>query len=134
MKLHSPNKNIMAEINMVPFIDIVLILLIIFMVLTPFLMQTQINVDLPKSSAKNSVSQKDIITVEILKSGKINVNNRDIPFNKLEKELILLMGKGSNKTILVQADKDVDVQRLVDVLDISKKLGAENLGIGVLER
>ncbi len=134
MKLHSPNKNIMSEINMVPFIDVVLILLIIFMVITPFLMQTQINVELPKSSSKNAVSKDHIIKIEVFKDGKIAVNQRAIKLEGLEQELILLMGKSSEKTILVQADKDTKIQILVSILDISKKLGANSLGIGVLEK
>ncbi|MBT3393131.1 MAG: biopolymer transporter ExbD [Elusimicrobiaceae bacterium] len=134
MKLHSPNKNIMAEINMVPFIDVVLILLIIFMVITPFLMQTQINVELPKSSSKNAVSKDNIIKIEVFAGGKIVVNKRPVKLAGLEQELILLMGKSSEKTILVQADKNTNIQTLVTILDISKKLGASSLGIGVLEK
>ena len=134
MKLHSPNKNIMAEINMVPFIDVVLILLIIFMVITPFLMQTQINVELPKSSSKNAVSKDNIIKIVVFAGGKIVVNKRPVKLAGLEQELILLMGKSSEKTILVQADKNTNIQTLVTILDISKKLGASSLGIGVLEK
>lgn len=134
MKLHSPNKNIMSEINMVPFIDVVLILLIIFMVITPFLMQTQINVELPKSSSKNAVSKDHIIKIEVFKNGVIHVNQRAVKLAGLEQELVLLMGKSSEKTILVQADKDTNVQTLVTILDVSKKLGASSLGIGVLEK
>ena len=54
--------------------------------------------------------------------------------SNLEKELVLRMGKANKKTILVEADKNVPIQTVVDVFDIAKKLGAAKLGIGVLSK
>lgn len=124
----------MAEINMVPFIDITLILLIIFMVMSPLLVQMQLTVDLPKSTAINTQAEDDVIRVEVQKNGTITVMNKKLTLKNLERELILRMGKASKKTILVQADKDVPVQQVVDVFDVAKKLGAAKLGIGVLSK
>ena len=135
MKKHRlQTRGLMGEINMVPFIDITLILLIIFMVMTPFIVQSQLNVDLPSAKAVNTVSDDNLIKVEILKDGNILVQNRNIPLNKLEEELILHLGRAQEKTILVQADKTVPVQKVVDVFDIAKKLGAAKLGIGVVNK
>ena len=124
----------MAEINMVPFIDITLILLIIFMVMSPMLVQMQLTVDLPKSQAINTQAEDDVIRIEVQKNGTISVMNKTLTLKNLERELILRMGKASKKTILVQADKDVPIQQVVDVFDIAKKLGAAKLGIGVLSK
>ena len=124
----------MAEINMVPFIDITLILLIIFMVMSPLLVQMQLTVELPKSTAINTQAEDDVIRVEVQKNGTITVMNKKLTLKNLERELILRMGKASKKTILVQADKDVPVQQVVDVFDVAKKLGAAKLGIGVLSK
>lgn len=127
-------RGLMGEINMVPFIDITLILLIIFMVMTPFIVQSQLNVDLPSAKAVNTVSEDNLIKVEILKDGKILVQSRQTALNKLEEELVLHLGRAQEKTILVQADKTVPVQKVVDVFDIAKKLGAAKLGIGVINK
>ena len=124
----------MAEINMVPFIDITLILLIIFMVMSPMLVQMQMNVDLPKSNAINTTAEEDVIRIEVQKNGVIRIENRTFSVATLEKELILRMGKANKKTILVEADKDVPIQTVVDVFDVAKKLGAAKLGIGVLAK
>lgn len=126
------NRTVMAEINMVPFIDITLILLIIFMVMSPLLVQMQLNVDLPKSTAINTQAEDDVIRIEVQKDGTISILNKKLTVRNLEKELILRMGKANKKTILVQADKSVPIQQVVDVFDIAKKLGAAKLGIGVL--
>lgn len=119
--------------NMIPLIDVALILLIIFMIISPFLVQSQINVKLPKSSQQNQPAQDDVIEVEISKNRQLKVEGKKIPFSGLESELILRLGKSSAKTILVQADKSVDIQTVVKVFDVAKKLGAGKLGIGVLK-
>lgn len=128
------NRTVMAEINMVPFIDITLILLIIFMVMSPLLVQMQLTVDLPKSKAINTQAEDDVIRIEVQKNGAITVMNKNLTLKNLERELILRMGKANKKTILVQADKDVPIQQVVDVFDVAKKLGAAKLGIGVLSK
>ncbi len=124
----------MAEINMVPFIDITLILLIIFMVMSPMLVQMQLNVDLPKSNAINTAAEEDVIRIEVQQDGTIRLENRTYTIKNLEQELVLRMGKANQKTIMVEADKTVPIQTVVDVFDIAKKLGAAKLGIGVLAK
>lgn len=119
---------------MVPFIDITLILLIIFMVMSPLLVQMQLTVDLPRAKAINTTAEDDVIRVEVMKNGAILVADKKISAAALEKELVLRMGKANKKTILVQADKDVPIQAVVDVFDVAKKLGAAKLGIGVLSK
>ena len=127
-------RTVMADINMVPFIDITLILLIIFMVMSPLLVQMQLSVDLPRAKAINTTAEDDVIRVEVLKNGTIIVADKKVSAAALEKELILRMGKANKKTILVQADKEVPIQQVVDVFDVAKKLGAAKLGIGVLSK
>ncbi len=127
-------RTVMAEINMVPFIDITLILLIIFMVMSPLLVQMQLTVDLPKSNSVNTQAEDDVIRIDVEKNGAITVQNKKLTLKNLERELILRMGKANKKTILVQADKDVPIQQVVNVFDIAKKLGAAKLGIGVLSK
>ncbi|MDR0734296.1 MAG: biopolymer transporter ExbD [Elusimicrobiota bacterium] len=132
MKKH--RNRVMGDINMVPFIDITLILLIIFMVMTPFIVQSQLNVDLPSASAVNRVSEDNVIRVEIAKGGAVRVMDTPVARAKLQEELQLRLGRAHEKTILVQADKDVPVQEVVSVFDIAKKLGAARMGIGVNEK
>ncbi len=128
------HSELMGEINMVPFIDITLILLIIFMVMTPFIVQSQLNVDLPSASAVNTVTESNVIRVEIAKNGQVKVQDRAVSLDSLEHELTLRLGRSREKTILVQADRDVPIQKVVTVFDIAKKLGAAKLGIGVTNK
>ena len=131
MRVHTIKSGIIAEMNMIPLIDISLILLIIFMVRTPFLVQSQIQVSLPKASSGQKGADESVLKVQLGADGSMAVDGKTMPFQRLEKELILRFAKAYNKTVLVEADKSVPVQRVVTVLDIAKKLGAGKIGIAV---
>ncbi len=134
MRKRRYQKQVMGDINMVPFIDITLILLIIFMVMTPFIVQSQLTVDLPSARAVNRVAEDKVIRVEIAKDGSISVMGNKVSASQLTEELTLRLGRSYEKTILVEADKNVPVQKVIDVFDTAKKLGAAKLGIGVAEK
>jgi biopolymer transport protein ExbD len=119
---------------MIPLIDVMLVILIIFMIITPFFITSHIRVNLPKSSSSpdtiTSNTSKDIIKVTITSDEKIYVNSKKV--NDLEKELILQLSRVNEKTVLVESDKNVPIQSVVNVLDTAKKLGAERVGISVV--
>ena len=127
-----PRRNGMfAEINMIPLIDIALILLIIMMVITPMLVQSQLSVKLPKSSQGQSTPPGQAVEVTINKAGRVALNGRVIRSGELERELTLVLSRSSEKTVVVQADRGVPIQSVVEVLDVGRKLGVGKLGIGV---
>src|SRR5579864_6009702 len=80
-----------AEINMIPLIDVSLVLLIIFMVMTPFLVQQQVRVNLPKSVAGTESPDRPIV-VAIQKQGELNLNGKAVSISTLESELKPLLG------------------------------------------
>lgn len=122
---------VFAEINMIPLIDIALILLIIFMVMTPVLVRSQLSVKLPTSGEGAPIETSDPIEVAIDSQGRIEVNGRRVDPARLEKELTLLLGRSAQRSIIVQADRSVPIQQVVRVLDAAKRLGVGRLGIGV---
>jgi len=130
MRIHNIKRGIIADINMIPLIDVALILLIIFMVITPFLVQNQIQVNLPKaSSGSTSGSEEEPIKITITKDYLIYVNGKRT--YKLQKELMLKLSKSYKKTVLIESDKNVRIEKVVEVLDIAKKLNAGKIGISV---
>ena len=120
-----------AEMNLIPLIDVSLILVIIFMVLTPVLVQSQLTVRLPASTEGAPVPSETTVQVQIGGRGEITVDGRPVRGEKLEAELTLLMGRSAHKSLLVQADRSVSIEKVVAVLDIAKRLGVGKLGIGV---
>jgi len=134
MKIHNTTKGLISEINMIPLIDVMLIILIIFMIITPFFVSSHIRVNLPKSSSLPDTitlnTSKDIIKITITADNQIYVNSRMV--KNLEKELVLQLSRVNQKIVLVEADKNVSIQNVVNALDIAKKLGAEKVGISVI--
>jgi len=120
-----------AEPNLVPLIDVSLILVIIFMVLTPILFHHQLTVKLPHAVSGEAAASDTAVTVQITKAGAVTVEGTAVRWENLERELTLRLPKSAGKTLLVQADKGVAVERVVTVLDIAKRLGVGKLGVGV---
>jgi biopolymer transport protein ExbD len=117
--------------NLIPLIDVSLILVIIFMVLTPILVHHQLTVKLPHAASGESAPSDSAVTVQITKSGAVTVEGATVRWDKLERELTLRLPKSAGKTLLVQADRSVPVEKVVMVLDIAKRLGVGKLGVGV---
>ena len=124
-------RRLIAEMNLVPLIDVSLILVIIFMVLTPILVHHQLTVRLPHAVSGESAPSDTAVTVQITKSGVVTVEGAAVHWENLERELTLRLPKSAGKTLLVQADRGVPVEKVVTVLDIAKRLGVGRLGVGV---
>ena len=134
--MHNPalkRRALIADINMIPLIDVTLILLIIFMVMTPLLLQSQISVKLPET-AQRGTGAENPVTLQITQKGQILLNGKGVKKAELERKLALVLGKTSQKTVLVQADRSVSIEDVVGVLDVARKLGAIKMGIGVEEK
>ncbi len=125
---------LIAEINMIPFIDVTLVLLIIFMVMTPFLVRSQLKVDLPKAaSAEKTGDEPSRIDVEIDKNGSIAVNGQTVPADSVESALRAVLLDVETQPVVIQADGDVPFQSVVTVMDAAKKIGVAKLGVGVMQ-
>ena len=123
---------IFAEMNMIPLIDVSLIILVIFMVITPMLVQTQLKIRLPKASKADSAESQKTLQIVIDRKGRMTLDGRKIKRSALKKELTLQLRKSAEKRVLVQADREVPIQTVVEILDIAKQLGVGELGIGVI--
>lgn len=124
----------MAEINVVPYIDVMLVLLIIFMVTAPLLMQG-VKVDLPQAPSKPlDKKEAEPLIVSIKPDGSLYLNTgRDQKVAKLRKEVIESVGKVlKNKPgtpILVWGDKKVEYGLVVALMTDLQNAGAESVGL-----
>jgi biopolymer transport protein ExbD len=124
-------RRVFAEMNLVPLIDVSLILVIIFMVLTPILVNHQLTVKLPKASSGAPAASDSAVTIQISRTGAVTIEGVAVKWEKVEREMTLRLSKAAGKTVLVQADRLTPVEKVVLVLDYAKKLGVGKLGIGV---
>lgn len=131
-------KKPLAEINVVPYIDVMLVLLIIFMITAPLLTQG-VNVNLPHSSAKTLPPQKELpIIVSIDRLGNYYLNIAERPkqpmaihplITRVAAELQLAKQQHKNKMVYVKGDRDIDYGKVVAMMAMLQKSGIEQVGL-----
>jgi len=128
----SEKYQLVAEINMIPFIDIALVLLIIFMIMTPFLVKEQIKIDLPRTkSSSTPVDEHRLLQVEVAKNGAIYVDGTSVPDDGVYEAIRGRLTDPENQPVVIAADRDVAFEHVVVVMDAAKRCGAKKLGVSV---
>jgi biopolymer transport protein TolR len=128
MSLQKGSRGYMAEINVTPFVDVMLVLLIIFMVTAPMLTQG-VDVDLPKTrSVRTLPTGSDHLVLTINKDGGLYLDEYNVPFEDLQQHLTNLV-VNQNKQLYLRADKEVPYGIVVKVMGEIKSVGIEKLGI-----
>ncbi|MBN8980345.1 MAG: protein TolR [Rhizobiales bacterium] len=109
--------NVMAEINVTPMVDVMLVLLIIFMVSAP-LLTVGVPLDLPQTAAKSLDQDKEPLTVSVQISGKVFLNNTEIPVEELVPKLTAITQArgGMDERIFVRGDTKVDYGTVMRVM------------------
>lgn len=125
MRAHRRERKVLSEINVTPFVDVMLVLLIIFMVTAPLIKQG-IDVELPKAKGKE-LPPEERLDITISKSGKIYLNNTLMPLDKLRVKLKAIARKNPN--VFLKADKKVPYGTVVRLIGEIKEAGIEKLGI-----
>jgi biopolymer transport protein ExbD len=116
------------DINLTPLIDVTLQLVIFFMLTTSFMAQTGIDIKLPKASTKDLQPEKEL-TATISKDKKIYLNADLVSLSELADRLIKAQKPGGQSVLIIKADEVVPHGLVVQVMDIAKKSGIENLAI-----
>ncbi len=119
------DKQVLSEINVTPFVDVMLVLLVIFMVTAP-LLQQGIDVNLPKAKGKEMPSEERI-TLIVKKGSIIYMNDNPVSLTEMGKKLRAL--SSSNPNVFLKADKDVPYGFVVEVMGEIKEAGIEKLGM-----
>ncbi|MDR1196327.1 MAG: biopolymer transporter ExbD [Endomicrobium sp.] len=130
MKRNRKRNKVMSEINITPFTDVILVLLIIFMITTPMLMQPGIKVNLPKTQTTDN---EDTSNIEVLISpeGYVYMNGKQIHESNVEATIKNLLAASPNKPVVIKADKDVKYDYVIKFMDVSKKAGATRFALAV---
>lgn len=128
----------MAEINVVPYIDVMLVLLIIFMVTTPLLSQG-VKVNLPQASAQTiPPKEQEPVIVSVDAQGNYYLNTASTPNQPIDmaalstqvaNELQASQQKGEARQVLVKGDKDVNYGKVMQAMVVLQQAGASNVGL-----
>ena len=122
-----------SEINVTPFVDVVLVLLVIFMVTAPMLVREQMNVNLPKAQTGEK-SAAQAFTIVINKEGIISLMDKPIGFDQLEAAVKGMAEKNANAQAVISADQDTKHGDVVRVMDIVKKAGVTKFAIQIEQK
>jgi len=117
----------LSEINVTPFIDVMLVLLVIFMVTAP-LMQSGIGVNLPQAETQSAPAEEGL-TITVSKDRFIHIEGAVININLLERKLQEYFAGKEKKIVFIQADEGLNYGFFIDTLDIIKKAGVEAVGL-----
>lgn len=128
MALKTHGQGMLAEINVTPFVDVMLVLLIIFMVTAPMMTQG-VEVDLPQTKTVRSLPHDDEhLVLSIKNDGEIFIDEYKVSFDELESHLVNLV-KNQHKMLFLRADKNVPYGDVVKVMGEIKSAGIDKLGI-----
>jgi biopolymer transport protein TolR len=121
--------NVMAEINITPFTDVVLVLLIIFMIATPFIYQSSMKVELPRASIPEEKAQDIVITINA--QGDVYLDDTKLGLDTLKNRITSMVENEPDLSVIVNGDKNVRYDAVIQVMDVLKQSGVSNPGLGI---
>ena len=118
----------MSEINVTPFVDVMLVLLIVFMVTAP-LLTAGVPIDLPETRARLLGQDREPLAVSIDSAGKVFLQNTEIPVDELVPKLMAISENGYQQRIFVRGDKTVDYGKVMEVMGLLNVAGFTRIGL-----
>lgn len=128
MENHSNNSKLMSNINVTPLVDVMLVLLIIFMVTSPMMIQS-IDVNLPETKTAVAKTSEDPVTLTVDKNGIIYIDDKKLEKSNIKSFLENLFKYRKNKEVIVRADKSVPYGNVVELLDMLREIGITKIGM-----
>ena len=113
--LKKNSKDPMSEINVTPFVDVMLVLLIVFMVTAP-LLTVGVQVDLPESSADSLPDDQEPLTISINSKGEIYIQEHQVNYQKMVPKLLAIAKNRTDTRIYVRGDKNINYGRVLEVM------------------
>jgi biopolymer transport protein TolR len=122
------DRQVMSQINVTPFVDVMLVLLVIFMITAP-MMQQGMQVNLPKTEAKAMEVKDEPVIVTVDRNGRAFIDKGEVPQGQLKAKLAALFATRSKKEVFLKADRDVPYGDVVRTMAEIKGAGIERLGM-----
>lgn len=121
-------KRLMSDINVTPFVDVMLVLLIIFMVTAPMMIQG-VDVNLPKTQAKQIKTDEDPLVLTITKNREMSIEKHKIALDELEEKLKSMFKYRTNKELLLRGDGDLSYGFVLKIMARTKAAGIDKVGM-----
>jgi biopolymer transport protein TolR len=120
--------SLMADINVTPFVDVMLVLLIIFMVTAPMMVQG-VNVDLPEATTETLPSEEEHLVITIDDKQQIFINDVPVGLDFLRRKMAAILENRQDRSVYLRADKSISYGLVVRVMAEVKGAGVQTLGM-----
>jgi biopolymer transport protein TolR len=126
---HTGNTDrLMSDINVTPFVDVMLVLLIVFMVAAPMMIEG-VDVSLPQATSQPLATEQEQLIVSLNQNGDIFLNDYQVQLTELKEKLDLIIKGQSDREVYLRADKEIPYGVVVRVMSEIKDAGVEKLGM-----
>jgi biopolymer transport protein TolR len=125
---HGRGRRLNSEINVTPFVDVMLVLLVIFMVTSPMLV-AGVPVDLPQTSAAPLGGQDEPLVLTIDSKGNVYLQEFEIPFNMIAEKLSAIAGAKADTRIFIRGDRSLQYGKIMTVFNEIKKAGYQHVAL-----
>lgn len=133
MNQNSDDDNIVAEINMTPLIDIMLVLLIIFMVTSTAALESGMDIELPKTQVTMEKKQDEILIITLDKDGKVAIQGKVVQESEISSKISDMLKELKTETVILEGDTRAYLGKAVEIMDIAKSAGAKSFSIAAEE-
>lgn len=127
------SKGMIVKVNVLPLVDVCLVLVIIFMITAPLMMQPVMEVKLPKATTVEG-EEKENITITIALNGKLAVNEKEITWEGLPAELTGRIKRNEDKFVIIRADENASHGEMLKAMRIARDAGAKKLTVATEQK
>jgi biopolymer transport protein ExbD len=124
---------IVAEINMTPLIDIMLVLLIVFMVSSTAALESGMDIELPKTSLTNPKKEAEILVISLSKDGRVSVHGKSVKSEEISRKIASSLAELKTDSVILEGDTSANLGKAIELMDMAKVAGAKNFSIAADE-
>lgn len=124
---------IVAEINMTPLIDIMLVLLIIFMVSSTAALESGMDIELPKTTLTNEKKEAEILVISLSKDGQVAVHGKKVKPEDVKRSIASQLSELKTDSVILEGDTSANLGKAIEIMDMAKVAGAKNFSIAAEE-
>lgn len=127
------DSEIVAEINMTPLIDVMLVLLIVFMVSSTAALESGMDIELPKTALTNEKKEAEILVISLGKDGNVAVQGKKVAAADITRKIASELKILKTDSVILEGDTGANLGRAVELMDMAKVAGAKNFSIAAEE-
>ena len=124
---------IVAEINMTPLIDIMLVLLIVFMVSSTAALESGMDIELPKTTLTNPKKEAEILVISLSKAGNVAVHGKAVKTEEISRNIASALAELKTESVILEGDTSANLGKAIELMDMAKVAGARNFSIAAEE-